>query len=96
MFENKIYEGIHYSRFVASWYNAGGESINGVERVNRRGEPTKLVRGREVFKNWLRTLTINDKPIPEEVINEIAEFGANGKLELETSARAFLYEREAE
>ena len=96
MFNNKVYEGIHYSRFIASWYNAGGESINGVERVNKRGEPTKFVRGRTVFKNWLRTLTINDKPIPEEVINEIAEFGANGKLELETSARAFLYEREAE
>lgn len=96
MFNNKVYEGIHYSRFVASWYNAGGESINGVERVNKRGEPTKFVRGRTVFKNWLRTLTINDKPIPEEVINEIAEFGANGKLELEESARSFLYGREAE
>lgn len=95
-FENKVYEGIHYSRFIASWYNAGGESINCVRRVNRRGEPTKLIRGRVVFKNWLRTLTINGKPIPEDVINEIAEFGANGKLELETSAKAFIYGREAE
>lgn len=26
MFENKIYENIYYSRFIASWYNAGGSN----------------------------------------------------------------------
>lgn len=29
MWENKIYEGIHYSRFIASWYNAGGNPERG-------------------------------------------------------------------
>ena len=25
MFENKVYEGIHYSRFIASWFKSGGK-----------------------------------------------------------------------
>jgi hypothetical protein len=29
MFENKIYENIHYSRFIASWYIAGGSNKRG-------------------------------------------------------------------
>lgn len=27
MFENKLVEGIYYSRFVASWFNAGGGKL---------------------------------------------------------------------
>lgn len=27
-FENKIYEGIHYSRFVSSWINSNGGKCN--------------------------------------------------------------------
>ena len=84
-FENKVYEGIHYSRFIASWYNAGGGNINDWRN-----------HGRETFKNFLRTLTINGKPIPEEVIYEIAIFATNGKLELETSAKAFIKAMKAE
>lgn len=70
MFENKIYEGIYYSRFVASWTNEVGSITHD-------------------FKDWLRTLTINGKKIPENIIQEIYEFGCNGKLELELSAKGF-------
>lgn len=74
MFENKIYEGIHYSRFVASWNKICG-------KVNFE------------FKLWLNTLTINGKPIPENVIDEIYNFGTNGKLELEENIRTYLDKR---
>ena len=70
MFENKVYEGIHYSRFVASF------SKKGV--VNYK------------FRKWLEQLIINGKPIPEDVIDEIYNYGTNGKLELETAAFRFL------
>lgn len=30
MFENKTIEGIHVSRFLASWINAGGREFDGV------------------------------------------------------------------
>ena len=30
MFENKTIEGIHISRFLASWINAGGRNFDGV------------------------------------------------------------------
>ena len=75
MFENKTFEGIHYSRFVASWVIAGGE-------LRRRNA--------YILKDWLRTLTINDKPIPEEVIYEIYLYATNGKLELQENAARFL------
>lgn len=75
MFENKVYEGIHYSRFIASWVKAGG--------VITRGGLT----------NWLRTLTINGKDIPDDVINEIVNLATNGKLELEDHARAYIKEK---
>ena len=75
MFENKIYEGIHYSRFIASWVKVGGELKS---------------RNAWLMKDWLRQLTINDKPIPEEVIMEIYIFATNGKLELQESAKRFL------
>lgn len=71
MFTNKIYEGIFYSIFVASW-------------TNTRGTVTPR------FKKWLKSLTINGKPIPEDIINEIYLFGTNGKLELEESAKRFI------
>lgn len=70
MFENKVYEGIHYSRFIASWTNVVGPVTYEI-------------------KDWLRSLRINGKQMPESVIDEIYEMGETGKLELETSARAF-------
>ena len=75
MFENKIFEGIHYSRFVASWVKVGGELRS---------------RNAYLMKDWLRTLTINDKKIPEDIIMEIYNFATNGKLELQELAKRFL------
>ena len=45
------------------------------------------------MKDWLRQLTINDKPIPEEAIMEIYNFATNGKLELQANARNFIFQR---
>lgn len=45
------------------------------------------------FKQWLRQLVINDKHIPEDVINEMWELAFNGKLELENNAAKFLEEK---
>lgn len=75
MFENKEFEGIYYSRFIASWIKVGGEL---------------RTRNAYLFKDWLRTLTINDKKIPEDIIMEIYNFATNGKLELQTLASRFL------
>ena len=75
-FENKIYEGIHYSRFIASWLQSGGTDM--------------IVRPRNYgLRLWLNSLIINDKPIPEEVVEEIMDLANNGKLELECNAKAF-------
>lgn len=75
MFENKEFEGIYYSRFIASWIKVGGEL---------------RTRNAYLFKDWLRTLIINDKKIPEDIIMEIYNFATNGKLELQTLASRFL------
>lgn len=75
MFENKQYEGIYYSRFLASWCNAGGSF----------GQRTGWL-----FKDWLRQLIINGKPIPEEIVNDIYNYASNGKMELEGNAKVFL------
>ena len=72
---NKEFEGIYYSRFIASWVNVGG---------------SLKFRDAYLLKEWLRTLTINGKKIPEEVIREIYNLATNGKLELETSAKRYL------
>lgn len=71
MFENKNFEGIHYSRFVASWTNVNGKIY------------------RDEFMDWLRTIEINGKKMPEDVISDIAEMGCCGKLELEIQAKQF-------
>lgn len=76
--ENKIYEGIHYSRFIVSYAKVGGD----------------LGKKRE-FEDWLKSLTINGKQIPEEIIDEISFIAGNGKMELEGNARLFLKERSA-
>lgn len=72
MFENKCYEGIHYSRFAASWRNA-------CEEKGVRGYFSDMV-------EWLMSFTINGKYMDEKTAREIADFAYNGKLELETSA----------
>lgn len=69
MFENqKTSVGIHYSRYIASWYNKGGEPY------------------RDQFKRWLKSLG----HLTEDEISDITEMAFNGKMELETSVKAFL------
>lgn len=71
MFTNKEFEGIYYSRFIASW-------------VKKKGKITWE------FQEWLKSLTINGKRIPDDVIQDIYNLGTCGKLELETSAMKFI------
>ena len=87
-FENKIFEGIHYSRFIASWFRAGG---NFKDFKITKGNIIK--RQLCLFRDWLRSLTINGKNIPEDVIVEIVDMATSGKLELEESAKKFIKER---
>lgn len=80
MFENKtLGAGYYYSRFIASFYRSGGDP------KNYRG-------GKKSLEAWLRTLTIDGKPLSEDDIGSIIFLAENGKLELETSAKAFLKE----
>lgn len=72
MFENKLFEGIYYSRFIASYVNVRGK-INPDE-----------------FKDWLRSLIINEKKIPEDVIYDIYNLSTSGKLELEDNLRYYI------
>jgi hypothetical protein len=78
MFENKNYEGIYYSRFVASYCRSGGSLEN---------------RKCWLFKEWLEQLIINEKPIPQDIVKEIYDYGINGKMELEFDAYEFLKNR---
>lgn len=75
MFENRIINGIHKSRYLASWANSGGT-------LDRKG--------RGLFKKWLKTLVINDRHLTDDEILDIFVYAQNGKLELEFSAEDFL------
>ena len=77
-FENKNYEGIYYSRFIASYIKAC--SYQNVVPKNWK------------FKEWLRSLTINGKRIPDTVIREMEDLFSNGKLELENNCQTWLRE----
>ena len=70
MFENKKFEGIEYTRFIASWTNEVGTITS-------------------EFKDWLKTIKVNGKKLPEEIIDDIYELGTCGKMELELSAKYF-------
>lgn len=82
-FENSTFEGIHYSRIIASWYNVGGKRIR--SHVDSEKRPNDFVR-------WLRTLSINGRNIPEDVIHDILEMASNGKMELEFEAYNYMKE----
>ena len=90
MLENKMFDGNHYSRIIASWVNGGGASKYGYGRY---------------FKEWLRTLEfvhgpmkyelvdgkwvcVNEdelviKKLPEDVIKEIVDLATIGICEFE-------------
>ena len=72
MFENKVFEGIYYSRFIASYVKVRGKIYP------------------DEFKDWLRSLTINGKKIPEDVIYDIYNLATSGKLELEMNLKHFI------
>lgn len=99
MLENKAFHWVYYSRFIASWYKAGGEEIEYDESRFKKwlsqiefwdcDEPIrhKLVDGKWVIENEDK---IVKSYMPEEVIDEIYWFGTNGKLELQNNAKVFL------
>ena len=78
--ENKTFEGIFYSRFIASWNNAT------IGRYSDRRLDERA------FTKWLMTIKVNGKEIPNEVIREIRELKTSGKLELEELAKNFVTE----
>lgn len=77
MFENKVINDIHKSRYVASWTNSGGT-------LDRKG--------RLLFKKWLKSLIINNRPLTDDEVLDIFVYAQNGKMELEFSAEDFLKE----
>ena len=79
-FENKVYENIYYSRFVASWIKSGGTINYCARKLNQSCD----------FIEWLRSLIINGKNIPEEVVWDIYCYATCGKMELEDSAKKWL------
>lgn len=77
-FTNKRFEGIEYSRIVASWNNA------------TIGKFKYHYKEREAFREWLKILKINDKNLPDDVIRDIWDMKYNGKLEVETHVEKFI------
>lgn len=74
MFENKLtHNGIHYSRYIASWRREGG----------------KIYRG-GLFERWLK----ETQHLTDEEVDDILLMAENGKMELESSASAFMKEHE--
>ena len=70
-FENaKTNNGIHYSRYIASWKRKGGKLY---------------VDDDSLFIKWLRAENLTD-----EEISDIRLLLTNGKMELESSAVAFM------
>lgn len=76
-FKNSLVNGIHKSRYIASWIYAGGE-LHGSKGGNHK------------FVQWLKTLIINDRHLTEDEIKSIDFFARNGKLELQELAKEFL------
>lgn len=79
-YENKKINGIHATRYVASYLNAGGR-ITGIPRHDQK------------FFDWLKQLIVNGRALTMEEINDIyyvAQMMHSGKLELEQSAKLFL------
>ena len=80
-FENKTFQGVHYSRFIASWTKA--IIRNPPSGIDKYDTPAR-------FEAWLSTLSVCGRRIPYSVRKEILFLYENGKLELEESAKEFL------
>lgn len=81
-FKNEEIKGINISRYIASWYNAGGSSI-------RVYAPK--------FAEWLQSITFiaddeENKHLSKDEIKRIVYFATNGKMELEDLAEIFIKE----
>ena len=77
MFTNKTECGIHPTRFIMSWVREGGTfSRSGI--------------GYDDFRDWLKNLIIDGKPLSDEDVDHIVFIARNGKLELEVSAKNYL------
>lgn len=77
--ENKNFEGIYYSVFIASWNKANtGRYKHHIEM--------------RAFRQWLKTITVNDKHLPDDIIQEIVIMKDDGKFELEEYAKVFEYD----
>lgn len=74
---NKTECGIHATRFIMSWVREGGH-------LRRRGD------GIDDFRDWLKSLTIDGKPLSENDVEHIVFLATNGKMELEYSAKNFM------
>lgn len=69
--------GLHPTRIIMSWIRVGGT-------FNRRGV------GYDDFRDWLKTLIIDGKPLSDNDVDHIVHLAQNGKMELEYSAREYL------
>lgn len=76
MFNNNTKCSIHATRFIMSWVRMGGTLKYGKDYQN--------------FEDWLKTLIVDGKPLPDEDVDHIIALAKCGKLELEVSAKAFL------
>lgn len=50
------------------------------------GGPLQTINDLNMFKDWLRSLKLD-----EEDVHNISEMASNGKLELQTNAKHFIY-----
>lgn len=74
-FENVVVNGVHASRYIASWFNIGGGKV----KPGRNGwKGSKLA-------EWLFSIGVN-----EDDAYRIYLLATNGRLELETSVKKFL------
>ena len=78
-FENSLVRGIHISRYIASWTKNSYPITTAT-----RGYNTCL------FIEWLKQLIIDGEPLTDDEIWRIYNFTRNGKLELESNAKAFM------
>ena len=69
-----VIKGIDASRYIASWIKVGG--------------PIK--KGYSQFVGWLKTLRIDGESLSDEDISKLWRIATNGKLELESMAKAYL------
>ena len=79
--ENKFLEnyGIHYSRIIASWYEAGGKRIASYWKNPFTGEVNEFIR-------WLE----QTKALTDDDIKNIFLQATNGKMEWVKNAKKFL------